>query len=172
MSYQDYLNSDHWKITRLRILERDDFKCRVCGTRDAELHVHHNTYKNLGHEPDSDLVTLCNQCHGIFHNRLKPSAGVVFGLVQDLISAFRRNGRLLSGKDLKQPIDYSISYDDLERRKKQIPPELSRLERAPQTETRDTRIRALIKEKMWINDQTAQRDQAYNREEQQWHVSE
>ncbi len=49
------------------ILERDNHKCRFCGTK-YNLEVHHITPRSLGgtnHE--YNLITLCNGCHSFLH---------------------------------------------------------------------------------------------------------
>lgn len=65
-TYYEKLKDPRWQKKRLEILERDRFKCKVCGCADQELHVHHGYYeKNL--EPweydESTLHTLCLECH-------------------------------------------------------------------------------------------------------------
>lgn len=59
--YQNYLASDKWRKTRLRILERDDHVCASCG--GAATQVHHLTYDRVGQEHDDDLVSICRPCH-------------------------------------------------------------------------------------------------------------
>lgn len=66
--YQEYLNSDHWKQIRLKALERAGNKCQLCSSKE-NLNVHHNTYKNRGHEDLNDLVVLCRKCHAKFHDK-------------------------------------------------------------------------------------------------------
>lgn len=66
--YQEYLKSNHWKETREKALKRSGYKCQVCGY-DKNLQVHHNTYKNIGHEDPTDLVVLCWKCHKTFHGK-------------------------------------------------------------------------------------------------------
>lgn len=57
------------KKQRMRVLKRDDFRCRVCGRRssdhvDIELHVHHIRPHGLGGLTEHDnLITLCSTCH-------------------------------------------------------------------------------------------------------------
>jgi 5-methylcytosine-specific restriction endonuclease McrA len=61
-----------WKEIRQKVLERDNWKCRVCGMTNSEhiekfgfgLHVHHiiPRLKNGSNEP-SNLISLCNDCH-------------------------------------------------------------------------------------------------------------
>jgi hypothetical protein len=54
---------------RMRILKRDEYKCRVCGRSpkdhfDIELHVHHiRPWAAGGVTEDSNLMTLCHTCH-------------------------------------------------------------------------------------------------------------
>lgn len=54
---------------RMKILKRDDYRCRVCGRRsdanvDVELHVHHFIPWGLGGlSVEDNLLTLCHTCH-------------------------------------------------------------------------------------------------------------
>lgn len=54
---------------RMRILKRDNFRCRICGRRpdnnvDIELHVHHITpFGEHGVTHEDNLITLCHTCH-------------------------------------------------------------------------------------------------------------
>ena len=54
---------------RMRILKRDDYRCRICGRRsadyvDIELHVHHiRPWSRGGLTEDVNLITLCHTCH-------------------------------------------------------------------------------------------------------------
>jgi len=63
--FGSYYESDQWKRTRLRILQRDDHRCQCCGA-EAEC-VHHIVYDRLGAENDLDLISLCNRCHDAIH---------------------------------------------------------------------------------------------------------
>jgi 5-methylcytosine-specific restriction endonuclease McrA len=48
--------------------------CVVCGkpwTLDDDLH--HASYANLGHEPDTELVPMCRGCHEDLHQILDTS---------------------------------------------------------------------------------------------------
>lgn len=66
MPYQEYLQTDEWKETRLKALKRADFKCQVCNRPD-KLNVHHRTYENRGNEQNRDLTVLCEDCHKLYH---------------------------------------------------------------------------------------------------------
>lgn len=67
-SYSEKLSDPRWQRLRLKIMERDQFACKRCGSKTDTLHVHHIVYEK-GLDPwDYDghqLVTLCKACHGI-----------------------------------------------------------------------------------------------------------
>lgn len=70
MGYESYLASQGWRALRERVIKRDRFACRACGSRELErLHVHHNTYERRGRELSRDLVTLCYACHKALHRQ-------------------------------------------------------------------------------------------------------
>lgn len=66
LPYREYLKSRHWRDTRLRALDKANFRCQVCNT-DEKLEVHHRTYEDLGNEQLEDLTVLCQFCHTSFH---------------------------------------------------------------------------------------------------------
>ena len=70
MPYEEYLLTPEWQATRKRILKRDNYQCQGCHTKHATLNVHHYTYERLGCELDTDLVTLCVDCHEELHRQL------------------------------------------------------------------------------------------------------
>ncbi len=65
-----------WQKKRLRIMERDKFSCRSCGTEEEgiTLNVHHIYYEK-GKAPweydDELLVTWCDDCHKARHKMQK-----------------------------------------------------------------------------------------------------
>lgn len=63
--FGNYYESDQWRSTRQRILQRDDNLCQCCGA-GADC-VHHIVYDRLGAENDLDLISLCNRCHDAIH---------------------------------------------------------------------------------------------------------
>ena len=65
ITYQDYLQTEHWKSFRERILKKYK-KCFICGRKD-NLQVHHLTYVNLWKEEDKDVIVLCGSCHQKVH---------------------------------------------------------------------------------------------------------
>ena len=64
--YHSYLQSPDWNIKRSTVLERDKYKCRICGFGD-KLQVHHLTYDRVYDESLYDLVTVCEDCHTLIH---------------------------------------------------------------------------------------------------------
>ncbi len=66
MPYREYLFTPEWQERRRRILERDEYRCQICNS-PHRLNVHHRDYSRRGYENDTDLVTLCQGCHQVFH---------------------------------------------------------------------------------------------------------
>ncbi len=76
--YSEKLKDRRWQQKRIRILERDDYKCRDCAGGEF-LNVHHCYYKGEPWEVDDDLLlTLCRNCHALrqdFEDALRLSIG-------------------------------------------------------------------------------------------------
>lgn len=69
LGYREYIQSEEWRKVRARYwaskLPKD---CYCCGKRrQPGFHLHHRTYKNLGHEMLRDLVSVCPPCHEEIH---------------------------------------------------------------------------------------------------------
>ena len=56
-----------WAVLKRQIHRRDLYRCRLCGSNDDQLHVHHRTYATYAEERLEDLITLCRSCHEAFH---------------------------------------------------------------------------------------------------------
>lgn len=66
-TYYEKLKDPRWQKKRLKIMERDDFCCQRCGESELTLNVHHLSYgKNPWDVEDSELITLCEDCHKEF----------------------------------------------------------------------------------------------------------
>lgn len=67
-TYSEKLRDPRWQRKRLEVMQRDDFKCRMCGATDKTLNVHHCYYSldrtrmPWEYELES-LKTLCEECH-------------------------------------------------------------------------------------------------------------
>lgn len=71
-NYSEKLRHPNWQKKRLKILERDQFTCQVCGDNERTLHVHHIAYFGDPWEtPDRLLVTLCEVCHNEEESAMK-----------------------------------------------------------------------------------------------------
>lgn len=72
--YAILLERNDWKVKKDHIMQRDGFLCTHCGrsAEEVELQVHHKHYIE-GRDPweyyDSELVTLCGECHRAYHER-------------------------------------------------------------------------------------------------------
>lgn len=83
MPYGDYLATDHWKRKREKVLQADDYKCRLCSS-EKQLEVHHRTYLSIGMEKPGDLLTLCSECHDVFHKHRKAHGQKSSDYIDDL----------------------------------------------------------------------------------------
>src|SRR5438105_12217028 len=68
MPYPEYLKTPEWDEKRESVLDRDDYRCRLCNS-DEKLQIHHRTYIRRGNEDLNDLTTLCESCHEHFHKK-------------------------------------------------------------------------------------------------------
>lgn len=69
--YSELLKHPKWQKKRLEILTRDSYQCQCCFDRETTLVVHHKRYdrnKNPWEYDNSDLITLCEDCHKILHD--------------------------------------------------------------------------------------------------------
>jgi 5-methylcytosine-specific restriction endonuclease McrA len=63
------LDRQAYGVLRRRVLDRDGWRCQVCGST-AELHVHHLRFRSrLGSDTLDNLIVLCVGCHRIQHCR-------------------------------------------------------------------------------------------------------
>ena len=62
----DYEHSGQWQARRDRYYREHKYACCVCDVRHG-LELNHKSYRNLGHEPDSDLEWRCDTHHKAFH---------------------------------------------------------------------------------------------------------
>ncbi len=74
MPYREYLGTSDWAVRRRSVIDRAGFRCQICAS-DGKLHVHHRTYARRGAERAEDMVALCADCHGLFHEHGKLAEG-------------------------------------------------------------------------------------------------
>ena len=85
MTYAEKLKHPEWQKKRLKILERDQFTCQLCDSKDKTLHVHHKFYisgRNPWEYTDGMFMTLCHECHE--SNAHSQEKGGVFERCADL----------------------------------------------------------------------------------------
>lgn len=68
-SYSEKLKHPKWQRKRLEIMQRDGFKCKLCGDDETSLNIHHVEYSDG--EPweidNEKLITICDECHLCIH---------------------------------------------------------------------------------------------------------
>jgi len=74
--YQVYLQSEKWKTKRLKVLERDNYKCKACESNKAT-QVHHMSYEFVYDEPLFDLISVCKRCHDKIEHIKKTNKGLL-----------------------------------------------------------------------------------------------
>lgn len=67
--YEAYVQSPEWESRKARYFQTHPRRCRICRRepRSGQLDLHHLSYDNLGNEPNSDLVALCQFHHSEVH---------------------------------------------------------------------------------------------------------
>ncbi len=66
--YHFYLKSNKWRTFRNSVLKNRGYNCEQCSSK-KDLHIHHITYENLGHEDENDVIILCGKCHAEAHQK-------------------------------------------------------------------------------------------------------
>lgn len=85
MTYSDKLKDPRWQKKRLQVLDRDDFKCTLCGDKKETLHVHHKSYHKSGNPWDTELEnlsSLCATCHNVFEKLKSTLIGEVVSIIK------------------------------------------------------------------------------------------
>lgn len=76
-SYSEKLLDPRWQQMRLRVFERDGWKCVNCGASEKTLHAHHPVYHPRADGPwdyeDDEIITLCADCHSNEHDEIESS---------------------------------------------------------------------------------------------------
>ncbi len=111
-TYSEKLKDPRWQKKRLKILERDEWTCQLCGDDTETLHVHHKYYREKK-EPwecgDFALVTVCHNCHKSEEYEKSRNE-------KDFVIQFYNSGAI-SSRDLKNLaddlMDSEMSFSDL-----------------------------------------------------------
>jgi 5-methylcytosine-specific restriction endonuclease McrA len=63
------LDSESYSELHRRVLERDGWRCQVCGSMQ-HLQVHHLKFRSQsGSDTEQNLITLCAVCHARIHTK-------------------------------------------------------------------------------------------------------
>ncbi len=66
-TYEEYLNSDHWRQIRAKAAQNPHYKkCNICGS-SKNLNLHHTRYTRINGTTLANLVMLCREHHIITH---------------------------------------------------------------------------------------------------------
>ena len=61
------LDSESYRKLHRQVLERDGWRCQLCGTM-KHLQVHHLKFRShSGGDSEQNLITLCAECHEQVH---------------------------------------------------------------------------------------------------------
>jgi len=64
------LHGKHYCELREEVLQRDGWRCQLCGSV-MNLTVHHQRYRSRsGEDLEQNLITLCSECHAALHRRV------------------------------------------------------------------------------------------------------
>jgi 5-methylcytosine-specific restriction endonuclease McrA len=62
------LDPERYRALKMKILERDGWKCQYCGRRD-QLQIHHMIRRSqLGADGEENLIVLCRGFHHWLHS--------------------------------------------------------------------------------------------------------
>lgn len=83
---KSFYNSKQWRQTREYILKRDCYLCVMCGNAAEEVHHKiHLTPSNINNPMitlhESNLISLCGDCHKRIHSADKTKAGNILPLI-------------------------------------------------------------------------------------------
>lgn len=74
MSNKDYRKTPEYKKWRMKVFQRDNFTCQICGQVGGKLNAHHiksfAKYKKL-RTVVSNGITLCEKCHKQLHKEMR-----------------------------------------------------------------------------------------------------
>jgi 5-methylcytosine-specific restriction endonuclease McrA len=63
------LDSTSYRGLHLQVLERDGWRCQVCGSMQ-NLQVHHLKFRSQsGGDEEQNLSTMCAECHARMHSK-------------------------------------------------------------------------------------------------------
>ena len=68
------LGPESYRKLHQQVLERDGWRCQVCGSMQ-NLQVHHLKFRSQsGNDQEQNLITLCAECHERMHGKRLPDS--------------------------------------------------------------------------------------------------
>lgn len=96
-SYVEKLKDPRWQKMRLKVMERDGFRCAICGDDTKMLAAHHRWYGQIKDEETGnirnrhpweydikDLVTICSDCHESEHQYIEEYSKDIISLLKQM----------------------------------------------------------------------------------------
>ena len=119
-TYDKYLKTDHWRLLRKTIAERDKYTCRLCeGVFKNKFHIHHLTYERIGNELLTDLIFYCETCHNSVHGGKKVAPIIPRKSHEEEL---RKIISRLGADQIKELIEYATNrYPQIRPKAKSIP---------------------------------------------------
>lgn len=73
MPYTEYLQTEHWKTVRDRVMRQAGWICQLRPPvmKARAVDAHHFNYDNIGDEQPGDVLALCRPHHTEWHERWK-----------------------------------------------------------------------------------------------------
>ncbi len=105
--YEEYLESENWKIRSEFRKELDGYTCVLCGSIKS-LEVHHRNYRNLYREKLGDLITLCKNCHRNYHDVSEEEEESIEVFCEEEIKLLERKEKISEILKLNDDIHTSI----------------------------------------------------------------
>ena len=104
LNYSEKLRDPRWQQARLKIFERDDWTCQLCGGTETTLAVHHRYYES-GREPwdypQEAFLTVCEICHAGERDERRQAEGYLLRVLGKSGADFGNLDRLASALDKK-----------------------------------------------------------------------
>lgn len=104
LAYINHLATPAWSERRAHMRDIAQGRCEWCGSPD-NLETHHVHYHTLGREERTDLIVLCDECHGSHHKQGSPSTAQLADIASNHPQTFRHWLLLPEIHDLYEQFD-------------------------------------------------------------------
>ena len=123
---KDYQLGEQYNYYNVRqyVLHRDEYKCVCCGAKstkkiEVKFHIHHLESRKIGGNSPSNLITLCETCHKLYHvgkleipvkkRKIKSMRDATFmGIMRKTLMEQLRN--MLHNIEIKETMGYITKY--------------------------------------------------------------